>query len=238
MAKLSEADDVSVRDRRAQAQLAAAGMQAGLEPDPAVMVAELFGAEIGRHMDGGEVAEMRRAFPQGYLAVQFSADFGDDATLAAIAAQLGRLVAETGLCVVFFRAGAAPWHDDLDVYRRTVARMRDGAARIFASLHLWDICALIAASRSYCGSSLHGRIVAAAFALPRLGLVHPAEAGQATKQATYAETWEEPGMPHTVGTGAFAGGMRAALTHDDERLKGVARELVARYRAGFAALCD
>ena len=212
VAKLSEADEVSVRDRRTQAQLAAADIHAGLVPDPAVMVAGLFGAEIGRHIDGGEVAGLRRAFPQGYLAIQFSADFGDDATLAGIAAQLGRLAAETGLGMVFFRAGAAPWHDDLDVYRRTIGRMREGAAHLFASLHLWDICALIAASRGYCGSSLHGRIVAAAYALPRVSLIHPGLAERPTKQAAYAETWEPAGMNTVVSPDGIDAALQAALS--------------------------
>lgn len=211
LAKLGEADYVSVRDRRTQALLAAAGIHAGLEPDPAEMVAELFGTEIGRHGDAGEVAGLRRAFPQGYLAVQFSADFGDDATLAGIAAELDRIAAETGLGIVLFRAGAAPWHDDLEVYRRTVARMRTGAVRLFASLHLWDICALIATSRGYCGSSLHGRIVAMAFALPRVSLVHPDQSGCPTKQAAYVETWEPVGMNTVVSPDGIDEALQAML---------------------------
>lgn len=210
--KLGEADDVNVRDLRTQAQLAASGIHAELVPDPATRVAELFGAEVRRHIDGGEVAGMRCAFPQGYLAIQFSADFGDDATLAGIAAQLDGLAAATGLGMVFFRAGAAPWHDDLEVYRRTVGRMRAGAARLFASLHLWDICALIAASRGYCGSSLHGRIVAAAYALPRVSLIHPGQAGRPTKQAAYAETWEPAGMNTVVSLDGIEAALRAALS--------------------------
>ena len=89
-----------------------------------------------------------------------------------------RCVAETGYGVAFFRAGAAPWHDDLACYRRVAARMRTAAVKIFTSLDIWDICALIAASRAYCGSSLHGRIVAMAYALPRLNLIHPSQVGR------------------------------------------------------------
>lgn len=236
LAKLSTADVVSVRDRQTLAQLDAAGMRAALVPDPAMMVADLFGTEIERHMRSGEVAQMRQAFPQGYLAVQFSADFGDDATLKEIAAQLDRMVADTGYGVVFFRAGAAPWHDDLDGYRHVAARMRPGATAILASIDLWDICALIAASRGYCGSSLHGRIVAMAYALPRINLIHPAQAGRPTKQAAFAATWETAGMPLTVEADAIATGIHAALVQDAERLQAIARELVARCRAGFKAL--
>ncbi len=233
--KLKDADIVSVRDHQTQAALAAEGIPARMVPDPGVMVAELFGAAIREHAQAGEVAEMLRTFPQGYVAVQFSADFGDDASLAEIAAQLDVVAAATGLGVVFFRAGAAPWHDDLDCYRRVARYLRQARSRIFNSLNLWDICALIASSRAYCGSSLHGRIVAAAFAMPRLSLLHPAHEHRASKQAAYAATWE-PDLPAAVGIQGLASGLAQALGADRARLQGIAAELAARYRAGFDAV--
>ncbi|MBI4987851.1 MAG: polysaccharide pyruvyl transferase family protein [Rhodocyclales bacterium] len=186
MAKLREADWVGVRDRATQAHLAAAGISAALMPDPAVMTAELFGGRIRTRAEGGEVAAVRAAFPQGWLAVQFAASLGDDATLSRIAGGLARQAAGRG--IVFFRAGAAPWHDDLDVYRRAAAIYRgvDAApTRVFESLDIRDICALIAASAGFCGSSLHGRIVAEAFGVPVIdGIVPVGE-----KVAAYRDTW-------------------------------------------------
>ena len=40
-----------------------------------------------------------------------------------IAAALHEAAGERG--IVFFRAGAAPWHDDLDIFRRAVAVLRE-----------------------------------------------------------------------------------------------------------------
>jgi hypothetical protein len=235
LAKLREADEVGVRDHLTQAQLAMAGIATRLMPDPAVMVAELFGPRIARQALGGEVAQLRGTFPQGYIAVQFSADFGDDATLAEIAAQLDRISLETGLSIVFFRAGAAPWHDDLAIYRYTAQRM-SGTHRILESLDVWDICALIAHSRAYCGSSLHGRIVAMAHGLPRVNLLHPAQAGQATKQGAYAATWEMAGIPATVETRGIAQGLRQTLAVAPGALREIARSLATRYRREFGAI--
>jgi hypothetical protein len=211
LARLAAADAVSVRDHCTQAHLVAAGIRADLAPDPVTRVADLFGGCIAQRMAAGEVAEVRHAFPQGFLAVQFSADFGDDATLAAIVAGLERVTAATGCGIVLFRAGAAPWHDDSEVYRRAAARMRAGTVRLFASLDIWDICALIAAGRGYCGSSLHGRIVAAAYALPRIGLVHADQPGRTGKQAAYAATWEPEGRRAVVPPAGIAAALLAAL---------------------------
>jgi hypothetical protein len=236
LAKLKDADAVSVRDRQTQALLESTGITTQLIPDPAVMAAELFGEKIHQRAQEGEIAQLLAAFPQGYIAVQFSADFGDDETLAVIAAQLDQAAASSGYGVVFFRAGAAPWHDDLACYQRTAARMKTAAVKIVTSLNLWDICAVIAHSRAYCGSSLHGRIVAMAFALPRLNLRHPMQTGRVTKQAAFATTWDK-GMPATVDVYEMAQGIAHALAADSGQLQRKAQELAALYRHGFAVLC-
>jgi hypothetical protein len=236
MAKLKTADAVSVRDRCTLAQLEAAGIAASLVPDPGVMVAELFGETIRGQGQQGEPAAIRQTFPQGYLTVQFSADLGDDATLSEIAAQLDRALAASGLGIVLFRAGAAPWHDDLECYRRIVSRLRS-EARIFQSLNLWDICALIAHSRGYCGSSLHGGIVAGAFGLPHLWLLHADEAAKTAKQAAYAGTWQSPCLPATATIPELAAAVSGVLATDRERLSAWSMAMAARYREAFTAAC-
>ncbi len=236
LSALGAADHVSVRDRLTLAHLTEAGIPAQLIPDPAVMVADLFGGRIGRQADQGEVADVRRSFPRGYLAVQFSADFGDDASLGRLAAQLERAAATSGLGVVLFRAGAAPWHDDLRGLQRLAARLPPGSVRVFSSLGLWDLCALIACSRGYCGSSLHGRIVAMAFARPRVSLRLPGRAGAADKTAAFATTWDEPELHASVDLDQAADGIGRALAADPARLRRSAAALVDNYRRGFEAI--
>ncbi|WP_179400730.1 polysaccharide pyruvyl transferase family protein [Burkholderia guangdongensis] len=238
LAALAAADDVSVRDRYTQSQLISAGIRARLVPDPAVMTRALFGARIRRHADARVMREVRHAFPAGYAAVQFSADFGDDATLDVIARQLDRIAASARLGVVLFRAGAAPWHDDLACYQRIAARMRRASVRLFPSLNLWDICALIASSRVYCGSSLHGRIVAMAFARPRVNVRHPSHGTRTTKLTACAATWDAPCVPAVVGVDDIADAIDETLRADAAMLRSNATELANLYRAGFAPLRD
>jgi len=233
VAKLNEADYVGVRDGHTHALLAAAGIAARLLPDSAVMIKELFAPAIQARATRGETARMMEAFPKGYIAVQFSADFGDDRTLDAMAEQLSHAAAEHGCGIVLFRAGAAPWHDDIRCYRRLAARMR-AAPRIFTSLDVWDICALIAGSRAYLGSSLHGRIVAMAYALPRLNLRSPADTARVSKQSAFAATWDIAGMPAAVEVADIAEGMRRAVGIGGEQLQRTAASLTAAYRAEFA----
>jgi hypothetical protein len=233
--KLVHADAIGVRDRHTRATLAAAGIPSRLMPDPATLIAALFSRKVRRHAQTGAAMAARRAFPHGYLAVQFSAGFGDDATLATIAAGLDQAALAHGCGVVFFRAGAAPWHDDLDSYRRTAARMRTPAL-VAHSLNLWTICALIAGSRAYLGSSLHGRIVAMAYALPRLNLLLPGEAGNDAKQAAYAATWESAGMPGVAPVADIAAALASALRTDAQGRRKLADALAAACREELHAL--
>lgn len=227
---------VSVRDVRTQAQLRAEGVIASLLPDAAVLAAELFAPRWQQHARQGEVAQLLGQCPQGYLAVHCSADFGDDASVAQLTRQLDELATATGLAVVVFRAGAAPWHDDLTLLQRLAARMAGGRAWVFESLQLWDICALIAASRGYVGSSLHGRIVATACALPSLSLRSPVAGAQQGKTAAWVDTWEDGGADSVVDPSQLAAGMLRALARPPAARQRLAKELVRRCRDGFAQL--
>lgn len=235
-AALQAADALSVRDAQTQQHLRDAGIEAQLLPDPVVMVAELFGAQLRARAQQGAVAHLQRQFAQGYLAVQFSAEFADDATLAQMAQQLEQVSSSTGLGIVLFRAGAAPWHDDLAVLKRTASRMGSGTVQVFESLNIWDICTLIAGSRGYCGSSLHGRIVAMACALPRVSLRSPVQSTQSGKVDAYAATWEDANAPGAVAVADMAGGIQRALAVPPAARQRTARELAQKYRTGFDAL--
>ncbi|MDP1645782.1 MAG: polysaccharide pyruvyl transferase family protein [Thiobacillus sp.] len=228
-AALRQADWLSVRDHVTQAALLAEGIAAPLCPDPAVMVEQCFGEVIRQHRQQGAVKAIRDAFPQGYLACQFSADFADDASLDALAQGLSRVAAATGLGVALFRAGAAPWHDDPVLLEKLQRRLPPGTARLFPSLHLWDLCALIAASRGTVGSSLHGRIVALAYGLPRVSLMPPQQGRRPDKRAAFAETWEPNAVPRSVGVDQIEPALMQALAVPADLLRENAVSLRARY---------
>lgn len=236
LARLRAADALAVREARTQQQLHGAGIQSMLLPDPVVLVAELFGERIAQHGAAGEVAQLRQTLAHGYLAVQCSAEFGDDATLDALAAQLKQVISAHDLGLVLLRAGAAPWHDDLAVLQRLAARLPPDHVRVAETLNVWDLCALIAHSRGWCGSSLHGRIIASAFALPRLTLRSPAARGPG-KHDAYCAAWETLPGPACVPVQNVAEALQQTLRSDAPARQQLAQQLAARYRQGFATLC-
>lgn len=219
---LSGYNRIAVRDRATLAALAAAGIDAVLAPDPAVQVVSLFGRKIAARACAGEPGEIRRRFPQGYVALQFSADFGDDATLRILAVALQAIVSATGLGIVVFRAGLAPWHDDDDTSRRLLAMASGTDAALFRSPDILDTAALLAGARAYAGSSLHARIVAEAFARPAASIARDAASG--IKLAAYAETW---GGSAPVTPEGLAPALLAALAGETEERAGRANALAA-----------
>lgn len=244
LARLAAADAVSVRDAVTWNRLRTAGIAATLMPDPAVMVEALFGAAIRARAARPPVADLLAAFPGGYIALQLAADFADDATLDAVAAQVAAALAGTLLGVVLFRAGAAPWHDDLGMLARLAVRLASrqapSAVRLFESLDIWDLGALLAHARLQVGSSLHGHIVATAFGVPAVGLQRPDEAGRVGKLATYLATWAagsgEEEVAGVTPITRLAVTIRGALAAKAAPRHAQSLRCVQAYRAGFERL--
>ncbi len=233
IAKLKEADFVGVRDGLTHALLAEAGIAAELMPDCVVMLRELFGTHIAARGQTGECARVREAFPQGYLAAQFSADFADDASLDTVAKQLDGVALDSGVGIVLFRAGAAPLHDDPAMLARLAPRLRAPLWQ-FESINVWELAALIASSRAFVGSSLHGRIIALAWGLPRVTVLPPALEGCPNKHDAFARTWEDAAHRHLVPVAGLGEALRDALSQGNEEDCATAVRLANIYRAQFA----
>jgi hypothetical protein len=142
---------------------------------------------------------------------------------------LSAVAAATGLGLALFCAGAAPWHDDPRLYEKLQHRLPPATARYFPSLHLWDICALIAASRGTVGSSLHSRIVALAYGLPRVSLMPPQQGQRPDKRAAFAETWEPDAVPRSVAADQIEPALLQALAVPADVLRENAASLCACY---------
>jgi hypothetical protein len=176
-----------------------------------------------------------QAFPQGHVAVQLSAAFGDDASLADAADQLGRLAARNGLGIVLWRAGAAPWHDDEAMLARLAARLDASRVRLFESLDVWDLCALLARARACAASSLHGLIVASAFGIAAAGIVREGDP-VSTKLAAYLATWHALDGTRAWPLDRLAEGVTASLRVDEGRRREAADRRAGAYCTAFDRL--
>ena len=141
------------------------GIAAALMPDPAVLVAELFGNTHRRTREPQRTRGIARGAPTGYLAVQCSAVFRRrrHARCARRAAD-PQCARRPGHRAAARRRRA--WHDDLGVLRgsRSAPRRHDARRRIARSV---GCVRCSPAAPVVIASSLHGRIVSACAAAHR-----------------------------------------------------------------------
>ncbi|BAL24368.1 polysaccharide pyruvyl transferase family protein [Azoarcus sp. KH32C] len=185
---LTAAQHVTVRDAVTQAALSRHGIRAPLVHDPASESARLFGGQITERLPLEALVAPGGRLPR-WIAVQIAAHWGDDATLARVASRVATAARREDCSIVLFRAGTAPWHDDLETLERLARHLRALAAdvpvAVFGSTHVFDICALLAGAHRYVGTSLHGWIVANSFGAPGTCLVRR----KGDKAAAYVDTW-------------------------------------------------
>ncbi|CAK0832731.1 unnamed protein product [Prorocentrum cordatum] len=133
-------------------------------PDSVIMINILFGESISLRTNG---------LPMGrYFAWQFNSRVHfDDGFVDAILAA----ARTNNFSIVMFRAGAAPGHDGLKPYEAMKSRLEKTdssiAVTVFDGLNIWDISALISRATLLISTSLHCRIIAFSFYVPRVTVV-------------------------------------------------------------------
>ena len=128
-------------------------------PDSVITIKKIFENKVLDHKPNN--------FSRKYIAVQFRRR---EKQIAEIVHELLELVSTTNYGVVFFRAGSV--HDTLDSYEIIQEKLAEVGVRndihVFRGLNIWDITSIIANSELVIGTSLHVRIIAFAFAIPRV----------------------------------------------------------------------
>jgi len=193
---LLEAEYVSVRDPRSSAVLDSMGVRHVLAPDFAHSVSRL---HTPRRSDG--------EFALIHLPEAVFARHTRDVWLR----PLVEAASATGLELRFFLAGTAPGHDRLETAQAFAdsCRQLGVAASVSDARSVFPRVDEIASARLWVGGSLHGRIIAQSYGVPRVSFPK-------SKVDTYAAQWD-PQMPFAVGPSALVDAMMAALNTDPDR---------------------
>lgn len=153
--------------------------------------------------------------------------------------RIGEAIATTAralnLGVVFQPAGIAPGHDSfamLDQLSQITQEYAGGNLCIHTQYNrnIWTQVGIIAKAACFVGTSLHGRIVASAYARPRVGLENE-------KVRIYASTWEELDLqPFDVPIEELQVSVEKAMSVTPTRLVAHANEQADLAIAGFEKL--
>ncbi|WP_291378006.1 polysaccharide pyruvyl transferase family protein [Demequina sp.] len=185
LAALQHATAVHVRDVPSHEFLTAQGVTVSIGPD---MVHAITG------VPGYGPDDIARPLPAPYALVQINVNLVRHHTVKEVAHQVATLAREADLDVVLFAAGVAPGHDSLGIYAAiAAAASRESGARairVLTDRNVTHLVHYVARAEMWVGTSLHGRVLAAAYAVPRISLENE-------KVSRYATTWD-PAYAHGV----------------------------------------
>lgn len=178
-------------------------------PDSATVMSLIWPQEKLRDMASDDVTDILSNHKGGYIV--FQAKLKMMRRIKTIKRQLIRLYNETGLPIILLPIGRAHRHED-DVLLNELDRQLDIPTRLANVMHINDVMCLIAHSKLFIGSSLHGNITAMSYAVPHLGI------GNISKVDQYLKHWDtEPNKTMgTVSLSRICEGARIVLQQSDK----------------------
>ncbi len=215
----------SVRDRVTRDLLGENGADVDLAPDCAVLVSDLFPVPELRTRLSASVARLIDDLSGGYLCFQCNRYFGPGA-LKKIARQLDAIAAETGLKVVLLPLAHIPGHSDRVALEILQSLMKSDAV-MPERPNLFDLAALIANSRFFIGTSLHGVITAMSYEVPHIGLA------KAAKLAAFVGTWGQAPFDDVVDPAGIHEAVLERLDHPEPVLAAIAGNVKTEARRAF-----
>ncbi len=225
LAVLRSSDVVSVRDRESSAYLTRHHIEHTLVPDVVHAISLTHPFERDEDSD--------------VVVVQASSQILQMLGHRAVAERLASAENLAGLRIRFLLAGAAAGHDSIEAFEKVAAHLKvldpHRDVEIITDRRPLDLVDHLRRARVVIGTSLHVRIICAAYGVPRVTL-------ERTKPTRYATHWD-PEMPYgvlladldaAVGA-ALAAGRRPEVREASDELSRLAdanvREIAARVRA-------
>lgn len=192
--RVAAADAVVVRDRESQAFLEDSGVRSRLAPDLVQTIVDRSDVPAVETWAGTLVVQ---------ASVRHLAKVGATAFWLAVAEAARRV----GLGVTLFAAGTAHLHDSYECYDEARRLLADAApdldVQVVPDRDPLVLCGVVRSAAAWLGSSLHGRVVASAFDVPRVSLEN-------AKVGAYAATWDDA-MPFGVTVADLPSAVEAAL---------------------------
>jgi hypothetical protein len=187
--KLQKADYFAVRDNITLNNLEQNGVKALLFPDSAILMSEFYALEgLEKSLTKG-VQEYVQQNRGNYIFFQINkkTTVGKERL---IARELDKIFRQEHTEICLCPIGKALNHDDHEALQSVKQKM-ESPSTYFDAENIWDIMYLIAHSKAYIGTSLHGAITSMSYAVPHVGL-------KVEKLDAYLATWGVPGNNFAV----------------------------------------
>ncbi|PRX41541.1 polysaccharide pyruvyl transferase family protein [Salegentibacter salegens] len=174
---LLSADYISVRDNRVKKSLSEHNIDSIVSPDSAIFISKIFSKEILKD----KISFSPIKFKDDYIFLQIGKPYIPK-DIVLFSKDLMKICAELNCKVILCPIGLAPRHED-DVFLRKLAK-ESYLFEFVMPNSLFDIMFLIANSKMFLGTSLHGLITAQSFEVPFIPLDN-----RVNKVEEYCKTW-------------------------------------------------
>ncbi len=221
---LQSADYFAVRDEVTLQNVQKAGLKANLFPDSAILMSEFFPLDYLESIVSPEVKSYVEANEGNYAFVQINKKTtrGHEMT---IARELDKVYSEGNTQLCFCPIGKALDHDDHEALH-SLGKLVNSPFTYFDADTIWDIMYLIACSKCYIGTSLHGAITAMSYAVSHVGL-------KVEKLSAYLGTWGVDGNRNAVEFSGMYDRFLAAINSSKELLERSRDRQFVEIRKGF-----
>lgn len=185
---MKQATFIGIRDENGANFLEAEGFKVNRMPCPLTVLPQVGARQLREHRDCDALEELRRRFPNGWVAVEISEVNGAQKERLTVA--LREVAERDGLGLVFFEAAKSNPDERSANVRSWVESFPEWIAAGFASSDIWDVASMLLHSRLYCGSNLDCRIICMSGGVSRINI----PVGNASAMS-YCELWEHDEVP-------------------------------------------
>lgn len=126
----------------------------------------------------------KQKIEKSYIAFQMSKEYIEKNSVGEIIDSISKIIKLTNKKIILFAAGTAPYHDSIALYEEIKKGVDDKRLTLNKERDPLSIVRLIANSDAVVGTSLHVRIVAISYNIPRISL-------DIKKVSQYCGYWDE-----------------------------------------------
>ncbi len=181
VSRLLSCEYLSVRNSKTQLELNSS--KAILAPDSAMLISEFF--PINELEKRGISPKVNRVGTYSeFMVLQCRLASIKNGRSTVLARQVNIVAKQHGLTVVLLPIGFAAGHDDVQALME-IKKLLEVDSVLFTDLNIFEIMYLIARSRIFVGTSLHGNITAMSYSVPHIGLDR-----SISKLDSYLATWD------------------------------------------------
>ena len=215
---------ISVRENITEENLSE--FQLVVSPDSATLMSDIYPIEVLERMVRTEVKQFV-TFKKDFIIIQTNNSSLKNGQDKVLAKEIEKLKNENNIEVLMLPIGFAANHDD-NIAIRKIGRKLNIEYSYFEFLDVYEVMYLIAKSKFFAGTSLHGNITAMAYSVYHIGLNK-----EIKKLDNYLKCWDIKGQDHCIDFSELSQEYKSITSIDKKKLEKKKVELIELVKKNY-----